>query len=152
VPNRFVSAKNWTCVTLPSVSDAAASTGKVAGALKVIANADCLVTGGDEFFCCGANRFLVNVCQRHRGSRSREGSGGDNERLTKRMRVPYGARAWLERDARARGACRSICLKQRINPHRASEPIGRSFRGCLGADSFDFHICAIISIRKRAGS
>src|SRR5205814_2642078 len=64
----------------------------------------------------------------------------DNERLTKRMRVPCGARARLERDARARGACRSICLKQRINQHRASKPIGRSIRGCLRADSFDFHI------------
>src|SRR6266550_2596359 len=34
-----------------------------------------LVTGGDEFFCCGANRFLVDVCQRHCSSRLRDGSG-----------------------------------------------------------------------------
>src|SRR5438094_40484 len=40
----------------------------------IATDADCLVTGGDEFFRCGANRFLVNVCQRHRGSRLREGS------------------------------------------------------------------------------
>src|SRR6266705_3992730 len=63
----------------------------------------------------------------------------DNERLTKWMRVPRGARARFEGDACARDACRSICLKQRINTHRASEPISRSFRGCLRADSFDFH-------------
>src|SRR5207244_8870370 len=37
---------------------------------------------------------------------------GDNERLTKRMGVPCGARARLKRNARTGGACRSICLKQ----------------------------------------
>src|SRR3989454_7829925 len=67
-------------------------------------------------------------------------AGCDNQRLAQRMRVPCGARPWLERDTRARGACRSICLKQRINTHRASEPISRSFRGCLRAESFNFHI------------
>src|SRR5881396_3752588 len=51
-----------------------------------------------------------------------------------------GARTRLERDARTGGACWSVCLKQRINTHRAGEPIARTFRGRLCANSFDFHI------------
>jgi hypothetical protein len=39
-------------------------------------DANRLVSGGDEFFCCRANRILVDVCQRHRSSRLREGSSG----------------------------------------------------------------------------
>src|SRR5439155_3520517 len=64
----------------------------------------------------------------------------NNERLTKRMRVPRCASSRLERDTRTGGACWRICLKQRIDSNRASEPISRSLRGCLRADSFDFHI------------
>src|SRR2546430_8453564 len=55
----------------------------------------------------------------------------DNERLTERMRVPRSARARLERDARTGGPCRSVCLKQRIDAHRAGEPISRTFGGRL---------------------
>ena len=58
-------------------------------------------------------------------------TGCDNQRLTERMRVPRGARTRLERDARAGGPCWSVCLKQRIDAHRAGEPIGRTFGGRL---------------------
>ena len=54
-----------------------------------------------------------------------------NQRLPQRMRMPRRAGARLERDTRARHPCRSGGLKQRINPHRASEPIGRTFVGSL---------------------
>src|SRR6266446_4966859 len=67
-------------------------------------------------------------------------TGCDNQRLTERMLVPRGARTRLERDARTGGACWSVCLKQRINTHRAGEPIARTFGGRLCANSFDFHI------------
>src|SRR5204863_7203533 len=40
-------------------------------------------------------------------------TGGDNECLTKRVRVPRSASTRLERDTRAGGACWSVCLKQR---------------------------------------
>src|SRR5436853_2465945 len=51
----------------------------------------------------------------------------DNECLPKRMRVPRGARARLERDTRTGGACWSICLQQWIDADGAGEPISRAF-------------------------
>jgi hypothetical protein len=41
----------------------------------IASNGNRLVTGGDEFFCCRANRILIDVGQRHRRSRLREGFG-----------------------------------------------------------------------------
>src|SRR5205085_731153 len=51
----------------------------------------------------------------------------DDERLTKRMCVPRGACARLERDARAGSARRCVGLEQRIYSHCAAEPIRRTF-------------------------
>jgi hypothetical protein len=42
----------------------------------IAADGNRLMAGGDQLFCCRANRILVDVCQRHRSSRLREGSGG----------------------------------------------------------------------------
>src|SRR5665213_3337626 len=53
------------------------------------------------------------------------------QRLPERMRVPRGSGAGLERDAgadRARGIRRR---EQRIDAHRAGEPVGRTFAGWL---------------------
>ena len=47
----------------------------------------------------------------------------DDESLTKRMRVPCSPRAWLERYAGALNKRRIGCLKKRIDPHGASEPL-----------------------------
>ena len=59
------------------------------------------------------------------------GAGRDDQRLPERMRVPRRAGARLERHGCARDACRSRRLKQRIDPHRAGKPIGRTFAGRL---------------------
>ena len=70
-----------------------------------------------------------------------------------RMRVPCRARARLERNAGADRACRSDWLKQRVNAHRAGEPIRRTFAGRLRTASFDFHFLLIpqvcVKSRKR---
>ena len=55
-------------------------------------------------------------------------AGRYDKRLTERMRVPSSACAGLESHAGTGRACWSICLKQRIDAHRAGEPIGRAFR------------------------
>jgi hypothetical protein len=39
----------------------------------IATDANRLVTAGNEFFCCGANRILVNVGKSHRSSGFREG-------------------------------------------------------------------------------
>jgi hypothetical protein len=62
-----------------------------------------------------------------------------DERLAEQMRMPGRPRAGLKRDAGADRACRSDGLKQRVNAHRAGEPIRRTFPGRLRAASFDFH-------------
>jgi hypothetical protein len=51
----------------------------------------------------------------------------DNQRLTQRMDMPCGPSAGLERDTGTGCARRSVCLKQRVNAHRAGKPVGRSF-------------------------
>src|SRR6266576_4367910 len=42
----------------------------------IATDANCLVTGGNEFFCRRANGVLLNVGKSHRSSRFREGFGG----------------------------------------------------------------------------
>ena len=66
-------------------------------------------------------------------------AGGDDQRLAERMRVPGGARAGLEGDAGAADARRVRRLEQRIDAHRAGEPLRRSLAGRLRAASLDFH-------------
>src|SRR5205085_9098502 len=60
--------------------------------------------------------------------------------LAQRVGVPRGPSAGLERDTGAERACRSVCLEQGVNAHRAGKILGRSFAGGLGAASFDVHI------------
>ena len=58
-------------------------------------------------------------------------TGHDNQGLTKRMGVPCRSRAGLERDTGASRACRSVCLKQRVNAYRAGKPVaGPLLEGC----------------------
>ena len=66
-------------------------------------------------------------------------TGGDDQRLAKRMGVPRGAGAGLEGDAGAEAARRFGRLKQRVDANGAGEVFGRSFSGGPGAVSFDFH-------------
>ena len=56
-------------------------------------------------------------------------AGGDDEGLTERVRVPCGARARLEGDARANNARRIGRLEQRVDADRAGEIIRRAFAG-----------------------
>jgi hypothetical protein len=58
-------------------------------------------------------------------------AGYDDQRLTQRVCMPCSSSAGLECDASAGRACRSVCLKQGIDPYRAGKPIGRSFAGRL---------------------
>src|SRR5204863_7117342 len=64
----------------------------------------------------------------------------DDQGLTQWMRVPRRSSAGLKCDAGTSYACRSVCLEQWINAHRARKPIGWTFAGGLRANSFDFHI------------
>ena len=66
-------------------------------------------------------------------------SGSDDESLTERMRMPCGPRARFEGYAGTLYKCRIGCLKKRINPYRAGEPLCRSLDGSLRANSLDFH-------------
>jgi len=56
--------------------------------------------------------------------------------LPQRMRVPRGARARRERNARTDGACRIVRLKERVNADNAGKPLGRSFGRRLRANPF----------------
>ena len=64
-------------------------------------------------------------------------AGRDDERLTERMGVPRSPCAGLEGYTRALNERRIGRLKKRIDSHRASEPLGRAFRGRLRPNSFD---------------
>ena len=64
----------------------------------------------------------------------------DDQRLTKRMRVPRAARARLERDMSAGDARRIARLEQRVDAHWASEVIRRSLGGRPRAASCDLHL------------
>ena len=54
-----------------------------------------------------------------------------DQRLAQRMSMPCGTRTRLKRDTRADRARRWVWLKQRVNTHRAGEPIRRTFAGRL---------------------
>ena len=62
-------------------------------------------------------------------------AGGNDERLTQRMRMPRRPRTRLERHAGALNKCRIRCLKKRIDTHRAREPLSRSLDRGLRASS-----------------
>src|SRR6266571_819619 len=64
----------------------------------------------------------------------------DDERLTERMRVPITPCAWLERDVGAARACRTGCLEQLVDAHRAGEIFGRSSGRWLRTVAFDVHL------------
>jgi hypothetical protein len=64
---------------------------------------------------------------------------GDNQGLSKGMRMPRGARARFKRDA-GTGNQRWIGrLKQRVDTDCAGKPICRTFARGLRTDAFDFH-------------
>src|SRR2546427_1832425 len=67
-------------------------------------------------------------------------ASGHNERLTQRMRMPGGAGAGLERDARTLHAPRSACLEQRFDAHLAGEPFLRSLARRSRTASLDVHV------------
>src|SRR5213075_1330864 len=64
---------------------------------------------------------------------------GDDQRLTKRMRVPCRAGAGLEGDVAATDTRRFGRLKQRIDAHLPGEPFGRALARRLRTASFDVH-------------
>jgi len=66
-------------------------------------------------------------------------AGGDQQGLAQGMRVPIGARAWLEGNAAA-GDTRGLrCLKQWIDAHRSSKIFCRRATGRLRTTAFDIH-------------
>jgi len=66
-------------------------------------------------------------------------SGSNYQRLSKRMRVPSRARAWLKRNACASGPSRSGRLKEWVDANCSREPVGRTFAGGLRTSAFDVH-------------
>src|SRR5437773_6857064 len=58
-------------------------------------------------------------------------AGRHDQRLAQRVGVPCCPSAGLERNTGAERACRSVCLEQGINAHRAGKIIGRSLAGGL---------------------
>src|SRR6476659_6660175 len=66
-------------------------------------------------------------------------AGGDDQRLPERMRVPGGARTWLEGHVSAGRARRFLRAKQRIDADRSGEIFGRSFGGRLRSAALDVH-------------
>jgi hypothetical protein len=71
-------------------------------------------------------------------------SGGDDQRLTKWMRMPGGASTRLERDACGTHPCRFRRLEQRINPYRAGEPISRAFCRRSRSNSYYLHFSNVV--------
>ena len=67
-------------------------------------------------------------------------AGRHDESLAKRMLVPGCPGARLEGDAGALNKRRIRRVKKRIDTYRASEPLRRSSRGRLRANSFYFHL------------
>jgi hypothetical protein len=76
----------------------------------------------------------------------------DDQRLAQWVRVPGCASSRLEGDARSESPRWMVGLKQRINPYRSSEPIGRAFARGLGSVSFDFHDLSVFDLRLFAHS
>src|SRR5215208_6591768 len=66
-------------------------------------------------------------------------AGEHYERLTKRMRVPRRAGAWLKGDGGAGNAPRHGCGEERIDADGAGEPVGRSLARGLRARARDVH-------------
>src|ERR1700733_6175728 len=64
---------------------------------------------------------------------------GDNQGLSKRMRMPGSTRSGLKGDAGASNARRVGRLKKRVNADSAGKPVCRTFAGRLRADAFDLH-------------
>jgi hypothetical protein len=75
-------------------------------------------------------------------------TGRHDQSLTKWMSVPRCACAWLKRNAGAGYERRIGRLKQRIDAHGASKPIGRSLPGCLRPNSFDLQVLISSSSRS----
>src|SRR5438067_1803703 len=66
-------------------------------------------------------------------------SAGDDQGLPERVGVPSGACSRLEGHARATDPCRVRPVKQRVNTHRAGEPVCRSLGGRLSTASCNLH-------------
>src|SRR5579871_837926 len=84
----------------------------------------------------------ANLFDRAAGALSPAATGGDDQSLAERMGMPCRASTRFEGYAGAGDECGIRRLKQRIDPHRAGEPFGRSFRGSLRANSFDVQDCS----------
>ena len=69
-------------------------------------------------------------------------TGGHNQRLTERVRVPCGTGAWLERDARSVRPRRRNRVEQWIDADCSGEPIRRALHRRLGPASLDFHVAS----------
>jgi hypothetical protein len=67
-------------------------------------------------------------------------TGGDDQSLAERVRMPRRASAGFKCDTCSTDASRRRCLKQGINSHRAGEPIGWSFGRRLCTYSLNFHM------------
>src|SRR3979411_2895961 len=76
-----------------------------------------------------------------RGTRALHASAaeGDDQRLSKRVRVPRRARARLEGDGGAGGAGWRGRGEEWVDPDGAGEPVGWSLRGGLRDRSLDVH-------------
>jgi hypothetical protein len=69
------------------------------------------------------------------------GARGHDERLPERMGMPCRSCAGFESLVSALNKRRIGRLEKRIDTYRGSEPLRRSFRGRLRANSFDVDIC-----------
>jgi len=66
-------------------------------------------------------------------------TGGNDERLTKRVGVPGGARAGFKGNVCACGSRGSVGLEQHFDANATCKSVRRAFRRLPGAVSFDFH-------------
>src|SRR4029079_10819862 len=67
-------------------------------------------------------------------------AGGDDQRLTERVRVPGGAGPRLECDAGSSNTRRVGGIEQPVDPDGAGKIILRTLFGRARADSFDVHV------------
>src|SRR5262245_20079958 len=75
-------------------------------------------------------------------------AGCNNQRLTKRMRMPGGAGSRFKRDSRATNARRFRRFEQRFNPYFTREPIRWSILSRhLQTTSLNFHLKAFSQIQ-----
>src|SRR3954469_6184637 len=68
------------------------------------------------------------------------GAERDDEHLSQRVRVPCRASARLEGAGVTGGARRRFDTEQRIDPHRAGEPIGRPLTRRLRTAALELHV------------